>query len=100
MTHGVFNIPKPVNEPIKSYAPGSVERESLKKKLAEMMATEIEVPLIIGGKEVRTGKLGEMRVPHDHGRLLGKYHMAGPEEVELAIEAAREAWAEWSALPW
>jgi 1-pyrroline-5-carboxylate dehydrogenase len=100
MTHDGFNIPKPVNEPIKPYAPGSPERASLKLKLTEMMACEIEVPLIIGGKEVRTGRLGEMRVPHEHGHLLGKYHMAGPEEVELAIEAARDAWVEWNALPW
>ncbi len=100
MTHGQFVVPKPTNEPIKAYAHGSIERESLKAKLNEMLKLDIEVPLIIGGKEVRTGKLGEMRCPHDHRHLLGKFHMAGTEEVELAIEAAREAWVEWSALPW
>ncbi|MCD6118461.1 L-glutamate gamma-semialdehyde dehydrogenase [bacterium] len=100
MTFGAFKVPKPVNEPIKGYAPGSPERTSLKAKLDELSSADIEVPLIIGGREVRTGNLGDMRVPHEHGHILGRYHKAGPEEIEQAIEAARESWAEWSAMPW
>ena len=100
MTHGIFRVPKPANEPIKAYAPGSHERASLKARLESMWNEEIEAPLIIGGREVRTGNLGDIRAPHDHGHLLGRFHKAGAAEVEAAIDAAREAWAEWSETPW
>ncbi len=100
MTHGVFRVPKPVNEPIKGFAPGSPERASLKARLNSMWSEEVEVPLFIGGEEIRTGNLGDIRAPHDHAHILGKFHKAGAAEVEAAIDAAREAWAEWSELPW
>ena len=93
-------VPKPLNEPILSYAPGTEERTALKKRIKELKSQKIEVPLIIGGKEIKTGNLGEMRIPHDHQHLLGHYHMAGPTEIEMAINSAMEAWDSWSKMPW
>ena len=99
MTHPEFNISKPVNEPVKSFAPGSDERASLKAKLAELSSSEIEIPLIIGGKEIRTGNLVECVLPHSHQHVIGRYHKAGEQEVQMAVEAALEAWKEWSITP-
>ncbi len=93
-------VPKPINEPILSYAPGTPERAALKARIEELKSQQIEVPLIIGGKEIKTGNMGEMRVPHDHEHILGHYHMAGPKEVKMAIEAAMDAWQTWSKMPW
>ena len=98
--NGVFRVPQPVNEPVRSYAPGSPEKRSLKSVLKEMRSGEIEIPLLIGGEEVRTGKLGRCIVPHNHGHVLAHYHMAGPREVELAVAAARRARAAWADMPW
>ena len=89
-----------MNEPVLDYEPGSPEREELKATLAEMSATEVEIPLIIGGEEVRTGDLAEIVMPHDHGHVLGRFHRAGKEEAAAAVEAARAAWREWSEWPW
>jgi len=100
MTHGVFHIPTPVNEPVKAYAPGSPERASIKARLASMAAEQIEVPLIINGEEIRTGRTQNMVMPHDHGHVLGKFHKAGPAEVAMAIEAAEEARAAWGSMAW
>ncbi len=100
MSNAIFKVPQPINEPIKSYAPGSKEREELKAKLKELQSTQIEVPLIIGGKEVKTGNLGEMRIPHNHSHILGTYHKAGKEEVQMAIDAALEARKTWADMPW
>lgn len=96
----IIKISKPVNEPVYSYAPGTMERKNLKAQLEKMLKEEIEIPLLIGGKEVRTGKLGECRCPHDHRKLLGRYHQAGTKEIEMAIEEARKAWQEWSEMDW
>ncbi len=93
-------VPKPINEPILSYAPGTPERAALKARIEELKSQQIEVPLIIGGQEIKTGNMGEMRVPHDHEHILGHYHMAGPKEVKMAIEAAMDAWQTWSKMPW
>jgi len=100
MFNGKMVIKKPVNEPVKSYAPGSPEREELKKAIRELKSKELEIPLIIGGKEVRTGNLAECRPPHETDFLLGKYHKAGEKEVEMAIKAALEARAIWAEVPW
>jgi 1-pyrroline-5-carboxylate dehydrogenase len=100
MTHGAFNVPTPVNEPVRSYAPGSAERASLKKKLDELAAETLEIPLVIDGREVRTGALAQVRMPHDHRHVLASYHQAGPAEVQAAIEAAERARPAWAALPW
>jgi 1-pyrroline-5-carboxylate dehydrogenase len=99
----VFNghrrVPPPVNEPIRSYAPGSPERASLKAKLKQMASEKIDMPLIIGGKEVKTGDCGRAVMPHDHNHVLGEYHKATERHVLQAIDAARAAqkeWASWS----
>ncbi len=94
------SVPTPYNEPIYSYAPGSLERSILQAKLAELKATQLDIPLIIGGKEIRTGDTREMRSPHKHSQLLGVYHQAGEAEVAQAVAAAAEAKASWAALPW
>jgi 1-pyrroline-5-carboxylate dehydrogenase len=99
----VFNghrrVPPPVNEPIRSYAPGSPERASLKAKLKQMASEKIDMPLIIGGKDVKTGDCGRAVMPHDHNHVLGEYHKASEKHVLQAIDAARAAqkeWASWS----
>jgi len=94
------HVPQPQNEPVQSYAPGSPERLSLKKELAEMRGRVPEIPLIIGGREVRTGNLGECRIPHDHGHVLARFHKAGRAEIEQAIAASRTAWNDWSRSSW
>jgi 1-pyrroline-5-carboxylate dehydrogenase len=96
----VFNgrrrVPPPVNEPIKSYAPGSPERASLKARLKSMAAENVDMPLIIGGKEIRTGDTANSVMPHDHAHVLGTYHKATEQHVMQAVEAAACARAEWS----
>ena len=98
--NGTFRVPTPVNEPVRQYTPGSAEKRSLKAKLAELKNSEIEIPLIIGGEEVRTGKLGTCIVPHNHGHVLARYHKAGKAEVQRAVDAARQAHRTWSRTPW
>jgi 1-pyrroline-5-carboxylate dehydrogenase len=90
-----YRVPVPVNDPILSYSPGTAERKSLKNKLAAMSAEQIEIPLVIGGKEIRTGDTGTQVMPHRHGHVLATWHKAGPQEVEQAIKAATEARREW-----
>jgi len=97
---GKLRVPEPRNEPVLEYAPGSPERASLKKRLAEMAEEVVDIPLIIGGEEIRTGNTGKVVMPHDHGHLLATYHKAGPEEIEKAVHASREAHREWAAWPW
>ncbi len=92
--------PLPLHEPVLSYAPGTPERAALKHSIDEMARTEIEIPLWIGGREVSTGRFGEVRMPHRHGQRLARYHQAGPEQVEQAIAAARAAHGPWSRMPW
>lgn len=91
-----FKAPGPFNEPVLSYAPGSRERTAIREEVASMAAGEIEIPLLIGGREVRTGRFGTQIIPHDHGHVLAKWHKAGSEEVAQAISAARDAHREWS----
>src|ERR1035438_5764794 len=100
MSLGIFRVPAPINEPIKGYAPGSPEKATLQAKLKEMAGQRIEIPLIIGGKEIRTGRLAQAVIPHDHGHVLADVHLGGEAEVQLAIEAAAKAKAEWAGLPW
>ncbi len=97
---GDIQVPIPINEPVRSYAPGTPERRALKAKLAEMQGQEIEFPLIIGGEEVRTGRTYKAVIPHKHGHVLATWHMGGKEESERAIEAAREAYRDWSTWSW
>jgi len=100
MLNGIVNVPVPANEPVRSYAPGSPERASLKKRLDAMLTESIEIPVLVGGKEIRTGKSVPMICPHDHGHRLGVFHQATEKEVGKAIAAAREAWRGWSEMPW
>ena len=93
-------VPKAVNEPVLLYEPGSPERAAVKERLKEMRNQEIEIPLFIGGKEVRTGNTAQAVMPHNHGHVLATYHLAGEKEVQAAIDAAQEAWKEWSRTPW
>jgi 1-pyrroline-5-carboxylate dehydrogenase len=97
---GIFRPPKPVNEPVKDYAPGSPEREELRRRLDQMQSDRIELPLVIGGEEVETGETAEVVMPHKKSHVLADAHQGGPSEVERAIEAAGEAWQDWSRLPW
>jgi 1-pyrroline-5-carboxylate dehydrogenase len=97
---GIFRPPPPVNEPVRSYAPGSPERESLKKRLDEMRSERIEIPCVIGGKDVKTGTQREAVMPHDKDHVLADVHQGGATEVKQAIEAAAEAWNDWHRLPW
>ncbi len=100
MSNAYFKVPLPINEPVLSYAPGTPEKEALKKKLKELQSKEIEIPLIIGGKEIKTGKTAEIRAPHDHSKKLGVYHKASAKEVNMAIEAALVARKKWAEMPW
>lgn len=100
LNNAVFKVPVPTNEPIYSFAPGSPERAKLKLALDELAAKKIEIPLIIGGMEVRTGRLGQVVMPHNHKHVLAEYHMAGESEIKRAIEVAMEAKPAWEALRW
>ena len=100
MSNAKFSTPGPENEPILSYQPGSPERRQLKESLDKLSSETIEIPLVIGGKEVKTGNLGKCVMPHDHQHVLATYHKAGPQEIEAAIEASQEAWKSWSTMPW
>ena len=93
-------VPTAVNEPVHQYAPGSEEKARLKAKLKELSSQELEIPVVIGGKEVYTGQTAQSVMPHNHSHVLATYHMAGEKEVRAAIEAALEARKEWSRTPW
>ncbi len=98
--NALAHIPRPPNEPVTNYAPGTAERSDLKRALADLRSTVIDIPLLIGGREVRTGNLGRCVVPHDHGHVLATFHKAGPDEVRMAVDAAASAWKTWSVMPW
>jgi 1-pyrroline-5-carboxylate dehydrogenase len=100
MFNGIFRIPQPANEPCLQYAPGSPERAELSSKLQEMLNGQIEVPMIIGGEEVRNGNLADIRCPHNHQHLLGRYHQADGEYAIKAIDAAEKAKKQWGQMPW
>jgi 1-pyrroline-5-carboxylate dehydrogenase len=92
----VARVPTPINDPVRAYLPGSAERQSIKKRLAELSAEKIDIPLLIGGKEVRTGDTGTQVMPHRHGHVLATWHKAGAREAEMAVKAAMDAHREWS----
>ncbi|NOZ85566.1 MAG: L-glutamate gamma-semialdehyde dehydrogenase [Deltaproteobacteria bacterium] len=99
MANSFSKVPIPSNEPILSYAPGSPEKAALKARLDELCASQIEIPAFIGGKKVRTGKLGECRCPHEHSHKLAVFHKPGKKELETAIKAAMRAREDWSRMP-
>ncbi|MBX7135663.1 MAG: L-glutamate gamma-semialdehyde dehydrogenase [Fimbriimonadaceae bacterium] len=100
MDRGTFSYPLPVNEPVLSYTPGSKERETLKRTLAELKANQVEVPMTIGGKAVTTGKLGAMHPPHEIAHTLGHYHAGDASHAQQAIQAALDAREHWQSLSW
>jgi len=100
MSDATIKVPAPINEPIRAYEPGSSHRESLKRKLNSMAAERIEIPCFIGGAEIRTGQKKQVAMPHSHKEVLGEYHVAGVQEMKLAVEAARKAKPAWEAMKW
>jgi 1-pyrroline-5-carboxylate dehydrogenase len=97
---GVRRVPTPVNDANRSYAPGSPERAELKARLQSMAAERIDIPLVIGGREIRTGRTANAVMPHNHRHVLATYHLAGPEHIQQAIAAAADARKEWGSWPW
>ena len=89
--NGIRRVPPPVNEPVRSYAPGSAERVALKARLHAMATERIEIPIVIGGEEFRTGEIGHSVMPHAHGHVLADWHKATPKLVEQAVAAAKKA---------
>ena len=100
MTKGFFKLPDIKNEPVKTYAPGSPERTAIKLKLEELNKGGLDIPMIIGGKEVRTGNRMDIRPPHDHRHLLGHYHQGNKQHVQMAIDAALAAKPALEAMNW
>ncbi len=100
MNNAIFNFVEPGNEPVLSYLPGSREREMIEAEILRQNNIVVDIPLIIGGKEIRTGKTGKIANPSDHGHVLATYHMATEKEVSMAIETALEAKCEWMTLAW
>ncbi|MHC4956418.1 MAG: aldehyde dehydrogenase family protein, partial [Planctomycetota bacterium] len=100
MSIGNFNVPVPTNEPVRGYAPGSPEREAITARLDAMAAEQIEIPVVIGGKEYFTGNTIDDVMPHDHGHVLAKVHLATPELIQQAIDDCEEARPAWAAMPW
>ncbi len=100
MNNAIFLFDVPENEPILDYAPGSKEREEIKAELKRISNEQIEIPLIIGGKEIRTGKMGKVVMPHNHSKVLATYHQATEKEVQMAIDAAMNAKAAWDSVSW
>ncbi len=99
-SHAIFRPPPPRNEPVNDYLAGSPERASLQKRLEQMRGERIEIPLVIGGKEVTTGNLKQAVMPHDKEHVLADVHQGGAEHVAQAVDAAAEAWKEWSRWSW
>jgi len=100
MNNALYNFPVPENEPVLEYLKGSTERTLLEKELKEQEAKKIEIPLIIGGKEIRTGDTGNVIMPHNHGHVLATYHKAGEKEIRMAIDASLEVSRLWANIPW
>ncbi|MCX6544434.1 MAG: L-glutamate gamma-semialdehyde dehydrogenase [Acidobacteria bacterium] len=100
MNNSVFSFSEPRHEPVNDFAPGSVSRSSLKRELDRMASTVVDIPLIIGGREVRTGRTRDVVMPCDHGHVLARCHQAGEAEVRMAIDAALAAHEAWATLSW
>ena len=93
-------VPIPINEPVRSHAPGTSERRVLKSALADLAGQRLDIPVIIGGKEIQTGNTSQATMPHRHGHVLATWHKGGPSEMSQAIAAAMAAHREWSEWPW
>ena len=99
-SHAIFRPPPPRNEPVNDYLPGSPERASLKLRLDQMRGERLEIPLVIGGKDVTTGELKQAVMPHDKEHVLADVHQGGADHVTQAVDAAAKAWEDWSRWPW
>jgi 1-pyrroline-5-carboxylate dehydrogenase len=97
---GIFRPPAPTNEPVRSYAPGTPEREELRVRLGQMERERISIPIVIGGTEVETKETSQAVMPHRKEHVLADVAKGGPEHVQQAVDAARDAHADWSRLPW
>ena len=100
MTRGFFNVPKAVNEPVKSYAPGSPERKELLATYKAMFQDNVDIPMHINGEEIRTGNTKNIRPPHDHKHSVGQYHIADKSHIDIAISTALAAREAWSSVSW
>lgn len=100
MNNTIFSFPKPENEPVLGYKPGSAERKEIRKALDELYNVVTDIPAIIGGQEVRTGETGTLVMPTENHHVLAKYYKVGEKEVQMAIEAAMKAHEEWANTPW
>ncbi|MCK5807550.1 L-glutamate gamma-semialdehyde dehydrogenase [bacterium] len=100
MSNAIFSVPTPQNEPVLGYAPGSKERELLNAELNRQYSETLEIPLVIGGEYITTGKTTAAVCPHEHGHILANAHQAGEKEVKMAIEASQKAKKEWEAMAW
>ena len=100
MANAKFTLPNPVNEPTLEYRAGSPERQELRAMLEKMSGQQLEIPLIIGGKEIKSGNTAACVMPHNHKHILAIYHKAGAKELQLAIDASQTAWKTWSLMPW
>ena len=97
---GIFKVPVPKNEPVLNYAPGSPERANLVEALNSLKKQQVDIPMIIGGKEVRTADKVKITAPHDHNLVLGYYYKGGKNEVEAAVKAALAAKPNWECMSW
>lgn len=100
MATGFYNVPKAVNEPVKSYAPNSAERKELLAMYKKMYASTVDIPFYIGNEEIRTGNTVSIHPPHDIKHTVGQYHTADKKHIEMAVEKAMEARKTWSKMPW
>ena len=100
MGKGFFNVPVAINEPVKSYAPGSPERKATLEAYKTLYNSHTEVPLYINGAHIKTSTVKNVAPPHDHNHVVGSYHLADKQHVEQAISTALEARKTWSKLPW
>jgi 1-pyrroline-5-carboxylate dehydrogenase len=100
MPKGIYKVPMPVNEPVKNYAPGSKERKELQEMLKKLRSVEVDVPMYIGGQEIRSNQKIRMAPPHDHQHTLGYFHKSDKSHVKMAIDAALAAKEKWAKLSW
>src|SRR2546421_7802972 len=99
-SHAIFRPPAPENETVRSYAPGTPEREELRVRLTQMQGERMELPLVIGGKDVKTRETFESVMPHKKSHVLADVHKGSAKHVDQAVDAARDAWHDWSRTPW
>jgi 1-pyrroline-5-carboxylate dehydrogenase len=100
MNNAISHVPLPVNEPVRTYQPGSAERNSLQQRLEKLKEEQVEIPAFIGGRAIHTGRTEGVHPPHDHQRQLAQAHLCGPAEVDMALRASQDAWHDWAAMPW